>query len=202
MNLQQYFRQYETFDTLALVGPLWDGSGTVRDPVIYVDGGARFRHHHQGIAVGDGDSFGAKLDISIDTDKDFSDLAFALDNIPDQFIDITLFGFLGGRRDHELFNFGEAHRFLNNRKRTCRMGFDGKVFAYSPGNWTFERTGLFSIAVLEKTMILLTGDCRYTCNSDTEFQPLSSLGLSNLGYGTIYMECDRPAMVIFEDEEK
>ncbi len=196
--IKRYLGRFEGQETLTLAGPFCDPSVTCQEPVIFVDGGARCRKSGQGIAVGDGDSFDGELDILLNRDKDFSDLAFVLANIPQGFSQIHLLGFLGGRRDHEMFNFGEVHRFLTTAAPAKAL-FDDKVAAWSAGRWSFCRHGGFSLGVLEESRIKMEGDCRYPCSEPTLFKPLTSLGLSNIGSGTIRLECSRPVFVFFEE---
>jgi len=196
--IKRYLAQFEGQQDLTLVGPFCDPSTTLGEPVIFVDGGAHCRKPGQGIAVGDGDSFDGELDILLNRDKDFSDLAFVLDNIPRGLSRIHLLGFLGGRRDHEMFNLGEVHQFLV-AAAPARVWFDDRVLACSAGCWSFCRHGGFSLGALEESRIKVEGDCLYSCPEPTLFKPLTSLGLSNIGSGTIRLECSRPVFVFFEE---
>ena len=199
MSIENYLSQYKSRASITLVGPFYNSEETLVEPVIYVDGGTAFRDTIRGVSLGDGDSFPGELDVKLNPDKDFSDLAVALANVPQHFTELKLYGFLGGRRDHELFNFGEAHHFLKSRNHPTRLQFDDHVMVYSSGSWNFSRHGSFSLAVLEQAKIKITGDCLYQCAEPREFQPLSSLGLSNAGNGAMLLECDQPTFVIFEE---
>ena len=204
MNIAEYFDNFKNAQQITLVGPLCglhemrDNIAAIAEPVMFVDGGSRLRKSGQGIALGDGDSFAGTLDVLLQPDKCFSDLAFALAHIPHTFCEVKLLGFLGGRRDHELFNIGEAHHFLRTRKLPTIIQFEHEIMGYSCGQWQFERVGGFSVAVVEEAQVSIAGDCRYTCQA-SRFTPLSSLGLSNVGSGTIQLHCDGPAFVLFED---
>ena len=202
MSIPEYLSQHSTDKVLTLVGPLRSDAaiGTaLAEPVIFVDGGARSRLSGEGIAVGDGDSAECIMDIFLDPDKDFSDLAFTLNQIPVDFTTVHLSGFLGGRRDHELFNLGEVYRFLKARPGNGRATFDEKISGYAAGQWEIERHGGFSLAVLEDTRLTLTGNVRYSCAQPTRFGTLESLGLSNVGSGSIYIDCDAPVYVLLEE---
>jgi len=199
MTLESYFGKFSNCRQITLVGPFFDNRQTIEDPVIYVDSGSRFRTADEGISVGDGDSIDTPLEIQLNPDKDFSDLAFALGNIPEHYREIDLAGFLGGRRDHELINIGEAHHFLSTRKLSTKLRFDHEIIGFSKGQWQFDRSGSFSIVTIEETLLQITGDGLYTCPEKTTFPPLSSLGLSNAGSGTICINCDGPVFVLFED---
>ncbi len=202
ITLEKYLDNFNNSRQITLVGPLFERGEAMPDlaePLIFVDGGARLRQCEEGVVVGDGDSFAGTMDVLLATDKSFSDLAFALSNIPQHFGNVRLLGFLGGRRDHELFNIGEAHHFLCNRKQPTTITFDNDIIGYSSGQWQFERIGSFSVAVVEAAHISLRGACRYTCPPTTRFMPLRSLGLSNIGTGTVYIDCDNPIFVLFEN---
>ncbi|WP_424947323.1 hypothetical protein [Candidatus Spongiihabitans sp.] len=207
MTLEKYLSKFKNSPQITLVGPFY---GDVHDhvhghvqyleePVIFVDDGARWRKSGEGIVVGDGDSFDGEMDVKLNPHKDFSDLAFALSPIPEHFGEVNLIGFLGGRRDHELFNIGESHHFLRARKSPTMIKFDHAMVGYSSGQWRFERIGGFSILAVEETRVGIIGDCRYPCPQTTQFMPLSSLGLSNVGAGTICIDCDRPVFILFEE---
>ncbi len=202
MTIESYLSNFKNSQRITLVGPFFDNGLDVEEPVIFVDSGAQFRKESQGISVGDGDSFDEPMDILLNPNKDYSDLAFALKNIPDNYQEIGLAGFLGGRRDHELFNIGEAHHFLGTRKSPTKIQFDNAITGYSSGQWKFDRNGGFSILTVETALVELTGDCLYTCPQKTTFAPLVSLGLSNVGSGTIYMLCDGPVFILFEELER
>jgi thiamine pyrophosphokinase len=190
MTLDSYFDRFRQCRKITLVGPFFDNSNEIEEPVIFVDSGTHFRKSGEGISVGDGDSIDTPLEIRLNPDKDFSDLAFALRNIPGHYSEIDLAGFLGGRRDHEIINIGEVHHFLNSRKSPTEIRFDSEVMGFSKGQWQFERFGSFSVLTVVETIVSITGDCRYACPECTVFPPLSSLGLSNIGSGTITINCD------------
>ncbi len=199
MTLDSYFDTFRHCRQITLVGPFFKHSQDIDEPVIFVDSGSQFRKSDEGISVGDGDSTDTPLEVQLNPDKDFSDLAFVLRNIPDHYREIDLAGFLGGRRDHELFNIGEVHHFLSTRKLPTKVRLDSEVIGFSKGQWQFQRYGSFSVLTVAKTLVRITGDCRYACPEFTPFPPMSSLGLSNVGSGTIYIACDGPAFVLFEE---
>ncbi len=170
------------------------------EPVIFVDGGVRHRRTDAGLVVGDDDSSSdADFDIKLPRDKDFSDLAYALDQIGNQFSLLKLHGFLGGRRDHEMMNFGEVNRWLQNHNNKARVDFDEQVIMLSAGTWHLFLSGIFSIVVMQPTLIRLTGKCLYTLDDPTHIQPLSSLGLSNVGHGEIELDCNQSVMLLQND---
>ena len=122
-------------------------------PLICVDGGANFTKKMD-IWVGDADSYdGAartEFHFKFSQDKDQSDLALALNLFKErQNYTFHFWGFLGGRRDHELFNIGEALNFLEDKGQSTIIfyGQDGKVYyeLLSTGKWKFNHVGLFQL---------------------------------------------------------
>lgn len=201
MTVSEYLSRFAHASVINVAGP-FNQQSPLDEPVIFVDGGSAARLSDEGIAVGDGDSSGGRMDVLLKRDKNCSDLAFALESIPPGYTRVRLLGFLGGCRDHEYFNIGCAHRFLENRAGPSSIWFDNLICGYSPGTWTFERSGTFSIAAVRDTWLTLGGDCAYPCRTRTRFDALDSLGLSNIGTGTVLLENEGPVFVIFEDREQ
>ena len=195
MNFDQYLHRYLHENEVTLVGPLVDSQIQFDDPVIFVDGGAHGRIGDHGLCVGDGDSWSGPMDIQLPTEKDFSDLAFALSLIPEHFQCLHLHGFLGGRRDHELFNLGEVFQFLQRRLSDTTVLFDQEVIAYSAGQWSLAIEGTFSLGALIPTEVTLSGSCKYPITEGTVVSPLSSLGLSNEGHGKILLTNNAPIFI-------
>ena len=199
---------------LTLVGPRHHEPHYLESPTIYIDGGARLQRCYASsqvskfpmITVGDGDSLGDdnKLDLRLDRDKDFSDLAFALRHIPDSIQSVIMLGFLGGRRDHELANLGEVHAFAKRRSTPTEIKFfeygQCKIRVILCGQSQIEIHGLFSIFVLEKARFSLRGQCRFQVPEPRSLEPMSSLGLSNEGFGQILVNCDQPFFVLSNQE--
>lgn len=178
-------------------------------PLLGVDGGAHFTEEMD-VWVGDADSFSGKINsphiFRHPTGKDESDLALAL-----RFFDeprhykLHLWGFLGGRKDHELFNLGEAMAFLNANHENQILFYDarGKIIfhAVGTGHWKFTHVGIFSLGTLKKTEVKLTGSCLYPISTPTYIEPLSSLGLSNQGQGEMTLETEGPVFICFPEGE-
>jgi len=202
MIINRYLEAHSEAVMITLIGPLYDADSMHFDPVIYIDGGARFRRSDRGITVGDGDSYDKPLDHLLETEKDFSDLAFVLKNISGRYKEVQLLGFLGGRKDHELFNLGEVHQFLRTNRKKCTVLFDQSIIAYSAGEWSFNITGIFSIAVFQKTQITLTGKCRYPLCELTTIGTLSSHGLSNEGDGEISLSSSGPVFLFYPLQDR
>lgn len=176
-------------------------------PILAVDGGASFTSRID-VWTGDQDSLKTNLvcahQLLLKPNKDFSDLAAAFQILSKTKGEIFhLWGFLGGRLDHELFNIGEALRFISQRpgQKISFYNYDGKiqVQVFGQGIHQFTRAGTFSVATLAKTQFKLTGQCRYQITEFTEISPLSSFGLSNLGDGLMTLESLDPVFVLFPE---
>lgn len=201
MNWAEFLTKIE--EHVALVGPLLSTPPALSVPTIYIDGGANFvlrRGAAPFVSVGDGDSALHALDKSLPAKKDFSDLAFALHALPASIRLIELFGFLGGRRDHELANFGEAHFFLSRRPQPTRMNFYGEsqieVMGFSPGDWSLELHGPFSFFLFESAAVQICGQCEYTVTEPLLLPTLSSRGLSNIGHGEVRFSSHGPFFIM------
>lgn len=199
-NPSEYLERFSDSGSIMLVGPLADAELEIIEPVIFVDGGSTRREHNIGLSVGDGDSFAGELDHKLDTEKDFSDLAFALSLLSHGFHNIEMHGFLGGRRDHELLNLGEVFHFLARRTRPATALIDRSVDAFSEGSWQVEVHGTFSLIAFEAATVALSGRCRYQIPDGTRIAPVSSFGLSNEGYGLITIKTSSP-LFLFRNKE-
>jgi thiamine pyrophosphokinase len=174
---------------------------------IAVDGGANFIDSSD-IWVGDADSVKTEIKAThvfrLSVEKDQSDLAMALSLFQEQFhYKFHFWGFLGGRKDHELFNLGEALRFLEAHQE-CQILFyreDGKLAFHllGSGKWKFTHIGLFSLGTLKKTSVKLKGECHYPIPKSKIITPLSSFGLSNVGQGDLELQNDGPVFVYYPE---
>lgn len=179
----------------------------LKHPLIAVDGGA---HHSPrlDIWVGDADSYTEKVNCNHQykhpVDKNQSDLALALSFFGENLLyKFHFWGFLGGRRDHEMFNLGEALTYLENHPESQIIfyGADGKISFHllGAGDWKFQHTGLYSLGTLKKVTVKMTGECKYPIPRSTFVYPLSSLGLSNVGEGTIVLKVDGPIFIYYPE---
>lgn len=178
-------------------------------PLLVVDGGANFCEEMD-IWLGDGDSknvvIKARHVFDFPSKKNSSDFALALTLFtPSCSLTLHCWGFLGGRRDHEIINFGEALTFLKD-KLDCKVIFydsvtaDASVQCFGPGRWQLEHHGVFSVATHQQTKISITGSCAYKLLEMTELKPLSSLGLSNSASGAFELNCEGPVMLFFPEK--
>lgn len=177
--------------------------------VIAVDGGARFCTNPL-VWIGDGDSIigpmSAEHIFQYPPKKSLSDLALALSMFENKdSLILHLWGFLGGRRDHELLNFGEVLRFLEAQLETEVNFYDSainkSVRCFSTGRWNFNHHGTFTLISMRTIKVRIEGSCEYTLNEETELAALSTLGLSNSASGNFSIYTDGPIMVIFPESE-
>jgi thiamine pyrophosphokinase len=176
-------------------------------PVIGVDGGAHF-HTKLDIWVGDADSYAQEVCAHHiyrhSTAKDQSDLSLALGLFTmARHYKFHFWGLLGGRKDHELFNLGEALTFLNQHSE-CQIMFynnEGKILFHvlGSGSWTFSHQGVFSLGTLHKTTLRLVGDCKFPILNYQLLHPLSSQGLSNEGKGEMVLENNGPVFIYYPE---
>jgi thiamine pyrophosphokinase len=178
--------------------------------IMAVDGGSRFTATMD-VWIGDGDSGVPKpvgpdvIKFNYPSEKDTSDLALALALFENENpYQLHLWGFIGGRQDHQLFNLGEALSFLRSKKHTCIYFYHGQTtplfVLYSPGQWSIEHQGLFSLGSLETGDLELRGDCRYPIPGKQRLSPLSSRGLSNFASGTISFTNAMPIFIYYPEE--
>lgn len=174
------------------------------EAILAVDGGIKFTKEAQ-VWVGDGDS-SPSLSLPencwhLPCDKDFSDFSAAL-KLMDESRCIHLWGFLGGRKDHELAVWGECHEFLKSHPK-CQFKIyqDGilKGLYLPAGSGNIDHQGGFSLLVLEKSLVSLSGDVTYPLFTPTLLRPLSSHGISNYSRGSLSYISDSPILFLFGD---
>lgn len=186
---------------VVLIGPLYNRTHRATEPTVYVDGGAQFRDvlYEDGniptVSVGDGDSAEVPLEVTLPKDKDHSDLAFVLRGLPQNIRHVELLGFLGARRDHELLNYGEVHHFLKRRDKFTTARFDEAIVAFSPGKIHLNIKGTFSVVAFEPTNMMVGGACQFPLLRPTTIGPVSSHGLSNVGFGDVEFNSVSPIFV-------
>ena len=200
MTLKEYIAAHGHETHLTLVGPLVDAERRFNEPVIFVDGGAKCRRGNEGITVGDGDSSARHMDEKLNPDKDLSDLAHTLDAIEDYFDELHTYGFLGGRKDHELINLAEIQSLLRKRTDPLKVKCNEEIVAVSKGEWTFTIEGIFSLFLFEAGNLTLTGACKYPIGGKNPLHSLTSHGLSNEGNGEIVLICSGPVFIFLNSE--
>lgn len=178
--------------------------------LVFIDGGLIHKGkllkkapllYKESISVGDGDSSKKQMTIT-KIDQNLSDLSFFLKTFSRQ-NNIGRFvfaGFLGGRVDHEVVNFGEMILYIKSWKKKSplpRLCFEDKVEFLAAGRHEFWIDGIFSVASLEDNHIKVSGECAYQAKKWLKIGPLSSRGLSNQGQGKVVIQTKKPLMVFF-----
>lgn len=179
---------------------------------IYVDGGLRHKKNSvqkNSISIGDGDSHEGRpedIDILVQKEKDQSDLALALSllgKINSACSTLKLYGFYGGRLDHQLAIFGELRNSLSHFKFLERIDLYGPHSAaikttLLKKSMTFNSQNTFSLTMFEETMTSISGQVKYPL-SNHNVGPFSSLSLSNQARGQVEITVDKPALIHFNE---
>lgn len=197
---------------IVLVGPMGpDIIHPLSDlPQIAIDGGEPFAQTPF-LWIGDGDSLKKKpktyQTIELNPKKDMSDLAHAYTLLKSHPLKkLHLWGFLGGRRDHELFNLGEGSLFLKDRIQTQIHYYKEKsipvMSLYTKGEWHFDFKGEFSLGVMNEAHLTLLGEIAYPISESYLIRPFSSFGLSNEAQGKFLIQADGPFFIIREFHER
>lgn len=207
LTWKTFLKEIDGAKQVTLVGPLFNKQHRPTGPTIYVDGGANFRPEdnsitHPMISIGDGDSTDKPLEEVLEQNKDYSDLAYALRQMPGNVRHIDLLGFLGGRRDHELLNFGEVHHYLKGATKFKSARFDDLVVAFCGGKLSMEIHGRFSLIVFDPTLLSVSGACTFPVEQAAQIPNVSSLGLSNMGFGQVFVDSLGPCFLFLDDERK
>jgi thiamine pyrophosphokinase len=168
-----------------------------------IDRGAEFeRHFPLHLRVGDGDSTNHPMDIKFPADKDFSDLKGALQLIQgNSSLKIHFYGFLGGRKDHELINIGEIFHFLKVKTQTQCLLYDQKgvsLVGLTAGTWELSGTGLVSFLTLVPTHLEISGSVKYPFANSVN--TLTSIPLSNYANGEFKVSFDQPTYIYFQNK--
>jgi len=200
LKLDEYLSQFsKECTTINVIGPFSKSENELIEPIIYVDSATQFRINNKGFSVGDNDSFSGTLDEILPIDKDFSDLSYVLSKLCPQFNEINLFGFLGGRKDHEMINLLEAYQYLKMQNQKTKVSFDQKIIGFSKGSWAIDIHGIFSIIAFEELEIEITGQCKFEVDKSRCFKPLSSHGLSNIGSGEVHIQSSQPFFLFLNE---
>jgi thiamine pyrophosphokinase len=125
-------------------------------------------------------------------DQNISDLSFYLDNINSlcPHTSFAFFGFLGGRIDHQLFNFGSWLQALDklckvHKAKNLQFFVGSDIIILSKGIFNLKPKGPFSLLVIKPCSVKLQGLCQYPLNSWTHLKTLDSRTLSNQSHGEI-----------------
>jgi len=205
----KFLNEVKDYGCAVLVGPLlgrkeWEQ--IPKDaPLLLVDGGADIavklglKASRSILTVGDGDSSIEDIDHRFNPEKDFSDLTGALNLVPNDVVELRLFGFLGGRKDHEFINFGELNQYLKNKKVKSKAYLSQNILALGAGSWKINtEKGVFSLLSLEKGLVSLDGQVRYKVDPPREIDVLSSQYLSNYTEGEFTLTTKYPLYLFVE----
>lgn len=150
------------------------------------------------VSIGDSDSWDGQHDYQLPQAKDRSDLYHAFKLVPDNYHQVHMHGFYGGRIDHFIINIGEIVHFLDQRRCCIRFynGDDLLILVFSAGEWTFEFNGIFSLFSFDDNRLSIEGDCLYKSKEEyTNLNKYSSHGLSNEAFGLVKLTCKKPIVV-------
>lgn len=201
MNIDQFLAQLSSYHSLKVIGPMPLTVPVIVDgPVIYVDGGINHmpQSTHLKISIGDNDSnkTNLNLDITLPQEKDYSDLTYVLGLIPSHITRLELYGFLGGRLDHQMVALGSIYHFLKGKKQETHCRLENHIIAISHGKVSFEHEGIFSVISFEKQTIKIEGKCRYKITTPKQIGPMSCQGLSNVAFGEVAISASAPLFII------
>lgn len=211
-RLNSFLELARSKEQVLLIGPMAESTPSSllvqNSAVIGVDGGSTIAPKSDyDYFIGDGDSLQNPTALEFDEiyskNKDESDLKLALRIIPTEVKTVHLWGFWGGRMDHHLFNLGELSSYLESHKAKLiwhSNDFD-RMEGLPPGKHQFSVHGRFSVLSVYKSIFSIEGDCRYPIKHPTEVQPLSSLTLSNIGNGNVYISSNNPFFIYFTQEQ-
>ena len=206
MKLPVSLTHFKEWTFVGPMGPVLP-SNMGHQAILAVDGGARFCSHMD-IWVGDGDShfesINCKNIYQFPPKKSESDLTLALSFFHHSGpVLLHFWGFLGGRRDHEILNFGEVLNFLQMSPGTEVIFYDHNkkvaMKCLGAGHWQLNYQGTFSLVTVKNTKIKLSGACLYPLEEETELNSLSSLGLSNEASGDFTLINQGPIMIFFPE---
>ena len=201
MESDNFLSELQQYKQINLIGPMISIEVVQlieKLPTIFVDGGVKAHPQISDVPtlrIGDGDSSNEPMDICLSPNKDFTDLNYTLNLIPDHIEEIHCWGFLGGRKDHEIVNFGEFHQFLKKSKSKTEVFIEKQFIGFNNPMYHFEHQGLFSLLNFEDAQIKVVGDCQYPLNQKTPIKPLSGFTISNIASGTVHLESDSPLFI-------
>lgn len=188
--------------TINLIGPLPLNPTNINYDYesIIIDGGLNHNLKFQKqISIGDNDSSQSNLDILLNKEKDYSDFSKALEYIEPSAEQIICYGLLGGRLDHQLAIIGDTCAYLKKKYGIFHFHDESKkkLSIFSSGKWEFNTCGEFSVLTINRQIIKITGAVKYQIQEYTYLNPLSSHGISNIADGLFYIQCEKPAIILF-----
>lgn len=208
MTLTKLPHNWNGLNKIVFIGPLFNikdiSQIDLNAGLIFIDGGSHFlpefKSHNDKIApfiVGDGDSShqNQHFDLKLPTKKDQTDLEVGLSLMPSHYFELQLWGFLGGRLDHELANYGAVAHFLSERQHTQIVFFDQKQMLLSSGNHQLNFKGPFSLLALAETQLHLEGQIEFATEEAITLEPFVGRGLSNASLGPFEVFTSHPLLL-------
>lgn len=191
MKQEKFLIDIQNDSEIVFIGPYFQDKAIPKNTSrIYIDAGATLRESSDftghSLSLGDGDSYAGILDVTLNQEKDYSDLSYAFSILPPKISTVILIGFLGGRRDHEYINLGAANSFIQAPNKN--VFFDNGLSAHSMGTRKLDIQGTFSIFCFEDSEIKISGKAKYQCLEWDNISLLSSKYLSNIGDGEVQIE--------------
>ena len=171
-------------------------------PQVAVDGGGAFAVDPV-LWVGDGDSgiVPKSVPVCFKSDQGMTDFRFCLETVRIwNWRELHIFGFLDGRKDHELANLGELHAALKKRRvPSSAVFYDAKnrpvIRFFQARQHKINLHGTFSVLVIEAAKISLAGKCKYPARN-VALAPLSGRGVSNVASGDVRISATKPFFII------
>jgi len=205
MTLTKLLHNWNGLTKIIFIGPLFSKkniSFIEKDAgLVFIDGGSAFKSDFHSnktqFFVGDGDSSHPDqyFDLKLSPQKDLTDLEVALSLLPDHLFELELWGFLGGRLDHELANYGAVAQFLIEREHTQIVSFDQRQMLLSPGAHQLTLQGPFSLLALMETQLHLEGSLSYSTAEPITLLPFTGRGLSNISHGKFELTTSGPLLL-------
>lgn len=173
---------------------------------LIVDGGKNHKLNlKKSFTIGDSDSSNSPCDIQLSTDKDASDLHFALEQLDADEDIIECYGFFGGRLDHQMMLIGDISNYIENKNTVFNIYSKLKLelTIYPKGVHQIKRRGLFSILSFKEQKISLFGNIKYELGilSPKTLSAVSSQGLSNEGFGEFSLSCASSIVIFYPDND-
>lgn len=205
MKLVEFKKSLAKTQAVIIVGPKKDKLKAISKkdiPVIFVDGGIQFKNFFQSnesISIGDGDSTSKKMDVKLNPKKDISDFKAALNLLPKNIKYILLRGLfpkLSSEKyfDYLLANLGEAYQIAIRNQAYIELNENSYILP--KGTHSLMINHEFSIFSLVEQKISIKGNCVYRLEKKTKISFLSSIGLSNIGFGLINIQNELPLIII------
>lgn len=172
-------------------------------PSYFIDGGLK----HANLfklkveSFGDGDSSNEKshkIDNKLSKEKDLSDLSYALNHLIEHDM-IHLHGFYGKRQDHQLSIIGDILNLLEKHpKKELKLHNTEDIpwVFCSKKDYNFYHQGTFSILSLQEQKIEIFGAKYPLKEKSVIIKPFSSIGLSNIGHGQVFIKANKPYLLI------